>query len=211
MSVSSIHPHVPLSPSSGQSTSSLFRPYMPPNEGKCLLTVDRDLAWRVDPRGRVTPAVIGAICWARNNFKMSDLQHQSLLDGLGLEYNRLPGGATALRPQGRYRHPEGSDRTGSHRFNLTMPQLPLHQYDAVEVYGCIEGEGGIQRFEANEDPEGAKPDFWSVALHLEIGHIENIADFPKENQAETFGLVMTDLIRSARQAQRLDTSLLYAM
>ena len=42
-----------------------FKPYMPPNEGAGLLTVDRDLCWRINPRGLVTPAVIGAICWAR--------------------------------------------------------------------------------------------------------------------------------------------------
>ena len=186
-----------------------FQPYTPPNEGAGLVTVDRDLCWRINSRGLVTPAVIGAICWARNNFKMSDQQHQSILDGLGLAYHRLPTGATVLRPQERYRCQAGPERSTEHVFDLTNPQLPLHHYDAIEVYGCIKGEGGIHRFEPNEHPEGTQPHFWSVALHLEIGHIETVADFPRENHAETFGLVMTDLIRTARQTQGLDTSRLY--
>ena len=187
-----------------------FLAYTPPNEGAGLITVDRDLCWRLNPRGLVTPAVIGAICWARN-FSMTDQQHQSILDGLGLEYHRSAGGATILRPQDRYRFVSGSERIATDLLNLTTPQMPLHHYDAVEVYGCMEDENGIHRFEVNEHPEGAKPLFWSVSLHLAIGgHIENIGDFPKENQAETFGLVMTDLVRTARQAQGLDTSLLYA-
>ncbi|MES2363294.1 MAG: hypothetical protein V4646_16095 [Pseudomonadota bacterium] len=188
-----------------------FHPYSPPNEGAGLITVDRDLCWRINARGLVTPAVIGAVCWARNNFTMSKQQHQSIVDGLGLEYKSLPGGATVLGPQEQYCRPRNSANPGAHLLNLTTPQLPLHHYDAVEVYGCIGGEGGIHRFEANEHPEGTLPQFWSVALHLQIGHIETIADFPKENHAETFGLIMTDLIRSARQARGLDTSLLYAV
>ncbi len=185
-----------------------FRPYTPPNEGSALVTFDRDICWRLNPRGLVTPAVVGAACWARNHFKLTDHQHQSLLDGLGLEQHRLPDGATILRPQARYR--PGTAFTTASAFDLTNPQLPLHHYDAVEVFGCIEGDDCIQRFEANEHSEGIQPLFWSVALHLEIGYIETVADFPKENQAETFGLVMTNLIRTARQAQGLDTSLLYA-
>lgn len=200
-----------MKPSSHSVPLSLFQPYTPPNEGAGLITVDRDLCWRLNPRGLVTPAVIGAIVWARN-FRMTDQHHQSILDGLGLEYNRLPGGTTVLRPQDRYRLVSGSERIATDLFNLTTPQMPLIHYDAVEVYGCIQDENGIHRFEVNEHPEGAKPLFWSVSLHLAIGgHIETIADFPKENQAETFALVMTDLVRTARQARGLDTSLLYAM
>ncbi len=163
----------------------------------------------MNSRGLVTQAVIGAIVWA-SNFGMTTVQRHSIPDGLGLEYHRLPSGATVLRPQKRYRCQTGAERSTDHVFDLTNPQLPLHQYDAVEVYGCVKGEGGIHRFEAYEYPEGTQPLFWSVALHLEIGHIETVADFPKENQAETFSLVMTDLVRTARQAQGLDTSLLYA-
>ena len=186
-----------------------FVAYTPPNEGAGLVTVDRDLCWRLNQRGLVTPAVVGAVCWAQNNFSIPKAQHKAILDGLGLEYRKLPHGATILQPQKHFRLPPAAGRNAGDYLKLTNPQLPLHHYDAVEVYGCIEDEDGIQRFEVNEHLGGAKPHFWSVALHLEIGHIENIADFPKENQAETFGLVMTDLIRTARQAQGLDTSRLY--
>lgn len=184
-----------------------FLPYVPPNEGEGLLSVDRDIAWRLGARGLVTPAVIGAISWARNHFDFPVQKHRAILDGLGLEYHHIPSGATILRPQARYRPGTASIATAP--FDLTNPQMPLHHYDAVEVFGCIDGDDCIQRFEANEHPEGTQPQFWSVALHLEIGHVETIADFPMERQAETFGLVMNDLIRTARQAQGLDTSRLY--
>ncbi len=97
---------------------------------------------------------------------------------------------------------------GVEPFTLTTPQLPLHHYDAVEVYGCVEGEGGIERYEANEHPDIVKPHFWSVALHLEIGHIETIADFPTQAAAEAFGDVMRQLLKSVRQTQGLDISYL---
>lgn len=182
-----------------------FKPYTPPNEGAGLLTVDRDLCWRINPRGLVTPAVIGAVCWARNNFDISDSQHQAILEGLGLEYRQLPDGATILQPQLPYRLPPPLSRASAEFFNLTARQLPLDQYDAVEVYPCVEGEGGIERFEANEHPASAHPHFWSVALHLEIGHIETIADFPAQAQAEVFGNLMREILRSARKAEGLDT------
>ena len=180
-----------------------FKPYTPPNEGAGLVTVDRDLCWRINPRGLVTPAVIGAVCWARNNFPISDLQHHAILTGLGLEYHQLPTGTTALQPQLPYRLPPAENRPAAEYFNLTSPQLPLHHYDAVEVYPCVEGEGGIERFEANEHPPSAHPHFWSVALHLEVGHIETIADFPRWPQAEAFGDLMREIIRSARKAEGL--------
>ncbi|MBI2726205.1 MAG: hypothetical protein HYX42_08145 [Polaromonas sp.] len=185
-----------------------FQPYTPPNEGAGLVTFDRDICWRLNPRGLVTNAVVGAACWASNHFRLTEQQHQCLLDGLGLEQHRLPDGATILRPQARYR--PGTASTATAPFDLTNPQMPLHHYDAVEVFGCIEGDDCIQRFETNEHPEGTQPQFWSVALHLDIGgHIEIVADFPKESQASTFGLILTDLIRTARQAKGLDTSKLY--
>lgn len=183
-----------------------FKPYAPPNEGEGLLTVDRDLCWRINPRGLVTPAVIGAVCWVRNNFPISDLQNQAVLNGLGLEYHQLPGGATVLQPQLPYRLPPPSNRTAAEYFQLTKPQLPLHHYDAIEVYPCVESENGIERFEANEHPADTHPHFWSVALHLEVGHIETIADFPAWAQAEAFGELMREVIRSARKAQGLDTT-----
>lgn len=182
-----------------------FKPYSPPNEGAGLLTVDRDLCWRTNPRGLVTPAVIGAVCWARNNFAISDRQHHALLSGLGLEYHQLPGGATILQPQMPYRLPPADGKAAGDRFNLTSPQLPLHHYDAVEVHPCLEGEGGIERFETNEHPANSHPHFWSVALHLEVGHIETIADFPLQAQAHTFGTVMRELILNARTDQGLST------
>lgn len=183
-----------------------FKPYSPPNEGAGLLTVDRDLCWRINPRGLVTPAVIGAVCWAHNNFSMSDSQHRAILKGLGLEYHQLPGGATVLQPQLPYRLPPATDEEAGDYFSLTSPQLPLHHYDAVEVYPCVEGEGGIERFEANEHPANAYPHFWSVALHLEVGHIETIAGFPGGAQAEGFGGLMRQILRSARTAKGLATS-----
>ncbi len=182
-----------------------FKPYPPPNEGAGLLTVDRDLCWRINPRGLVTPAVVGAVCWARNNFPISDCQHQAVLSGLGLEYHQLPGGATVLQPQLPYRLPPATGKAAGDYFNLTSPQLPLHHYDAVEVYPCVEGEGGIERFEVNEHPASVHPHFWSVALHLEVGHIETIADFPGWAQAEAFGDLMRQILRSARKAQGLAT------
>ncbi len=186
-----------------------FIPYQPPNEGDGLITVDRDLAWRLSARGLVTPAVIGAISWARNNFEIPAAKHQAILKGLGLRYRQLPSGTTFLQPQDRYLHPPSERRNPEGFFNLVQPQLPLHHYDAIEVYPCVETPRGVERYESKEHPD-LKPQFWSVALHLEIGHIETVADFPTERQAETFGLVMTDLIRTAREVQGLDTSLLYA-
>jgi hypothetical protein len=185
-----------------------FKPYAPPNEGAGLLTVDRDLCWRINPRGLVTPAVIGAVCWARNNFDISDSKQGAILEGLGLEYHQLPAGATILQPQLPYRLPPLPpllSRAPAKFFNLTAPQLPLDQYDAVEVYPCVEGEGGTERFEANEHPASTHPHFWSVALHLEVGHIETIADFPSWAQAEAFADLMRDVLRSARRAGGLDT------
>ncbi|MDO8371182.1 MAG: hypothetical protein Q7K57_00770 [Burkholderiaceae bacterium] len=180
-----------------------FKPYTPPNEGAGLLTVDRDLCWRINLRGLVTPAVIGAVCWARNNFPMSDAQHQVILDGLGLEYHRLPNTASTLRPKEAYLRRLGP-KPAAQNFSLFQPQLPLCDYDAIEIYPCVESESGIERFEANEHPTCAQPAFWSVALHLEAGHIETIADFPAQAQAEAFGSVMSDLVRAARQDQGLD-------
>ncbi|MES2400212.1 MAG: hypothetical protein V4573_09525 [Pseudomonadota bacterium] len=187
-------------------SSQYFRAYTPPNEGAGLITVDRDLCWRINPRGLVTPAVIGAICWAHNNFTIPAAQHQAILQGLGLEYHQQPGGATILRPQQRYRNPSTVGKKSAEPFNLTTPQLPLHHYDAIEVYGCVEGEGGIERFEANEHQDTVKPHFWSVALHVEIGHVETIADFPTEPPAAAFGEVMRQILNLARQAQGLAIS-----
>jgi hypothetical protein len=90
-------------PSTFKESSITFKPYTPPNEGASLLTVDRDLCWRLNPRGLVTPEVIGAICWARNNFSMSTAQHLAILVGLGLEYHQIPGGVTVLRPKDAHR------------------------------------------------------------------------------------------------------------
>jgi hypothetical protein len=182
-----------------------FKPYTPPNEGTGLLIVDRDLCWRINPRGLVSPGVIGAVCWARNNFSISNHQHQAILSGLGLEYHQLPSGATVLQPQLPYRLPPAGNRAAAEYFNITNPQLQLHHYDACEVYPCVEGEGGIERFETNEHPASARPHFWSVALHLEIGHIETIADFPAQAQAEAFGDLMREALRAARKAEGLDT------
>lgn len=182
-----------------------FKPYPPPNEGAGLQTVDRDLCWRINPRGLVTPAVIGAICWARNNFPMSATQHQAILNGLGLEYHQLPNAATTLRPKKVY-GPRKALNCSAQSFSLVQPQLPLHDYDAIEVYGCLESERGIERFEVNEHPACAQPAFWTVELHLEAGHIETIADFPTQAQAEAFGSVMSDLVRAARQDQGLDVT-----
>ena len=167
-----------------------FTPYTPPNEGRSLQSVDRDLCWRLNPRGLVTPAVIGAICWARGNFVMSDAQHGALLLGLGLEYRYTANAATVLQPQQPYRLPPLKNKAPAEFFNLTNPQLPLHQYDAVEVYPCIASEEGIERFDPSEHQVANHPDFWSVALHLEIGRIETIADFPGWEQAEAFGEII---------------------
>ena len=80
-----------------------FEPYVPPNEGAGILTVDRDLCWRINERGLVTTAVIGAVCWTRNNFRMSDAQQMAIFTGLGLEYHKLRAGGTVLRPKDAHR------------------------------------------------------------------------------------------------------------
>lgn len=179
-----------------------FKPYAPPNEGRGLQTVDRDLCWRINPRGFVTPAVIGAICWARNNFPISSAQHLAILKGLGLEYHQLPSAAAILQPQEIYRHQAEAPVTS---FSLVQPQLPLHNYNGIEVYGCVQNEASIERFETNEHPAATQPAFWSVALHIEAGHIETIADFPLQAQAQTFGTLMRELIRTTRTDQGLST------
>ena len=191
----------------------LFKPYVPPNEGAGLLSVDRDICWRINERGLVTPAVIGAVCWARNSFKMSDAQHTAIMNGLGLEYHRLPAGGTILRPKDAYRLPVQAsaresclqDKPANEVFSITVPFLPLVQYDAIEIYPCVETEHGVERFESNEHPAHTQPDFWSVALHLQSGGIETIADFSLESQACSFGELMRALVFAARRFAGLDT------
>lgn len=189
-----------------------FLPYTPPNEGAGLLSTDRDLCWRINPRGLVTPAVIGAVCWALNNFPMPEAQRAAILTGLGLEQHRMPAGGTELRPVALYRQTAvkgpHTPNLGAHvhtAVSLVTPVLPLIAYDAIEVYPCIETAQGIERFEANEHAPATNPTFWSVALHLEAGHIETIADFPALLPAEMFGEVMRGLVLMDRQAAGLDT------
>lgn len=194
-----------------------FSPYAPPNEGQGLLSVDRDLCWRINPRGLVTPAVIGAVCWARNHFGMSDAQQERVLAGLGLEYHRLHGGGTALRPKQanrialftrRFRQLDGRPAPASQIFSLTTPVLPLCEYDDIEVFPCIGGDGGVGRFDVQDHLASIEAQFWTVALHLPSGELENIADFPDQGSAECFGELVRKLVLGARQAECLDTSLL---
>lgn len=194
-----------------------FAPYLPPNEGAGLVTADRDLCWRINPRGLVTPAVIGAVCWARNNFRMSDSQQLAILEGLGLEYHRLPEGGTVLRPKQAYRvalfsngGEAGSRKPGfpCKTFSLNTPTLPLSQYDAIEVYPCLADDDQVIGL-ADDDPQAqSKSSFWSVALHLSAGHIETIADLPDREAADTFGEVMRKLVMAARREEGLDVALL---
>ena len=166
-----------------------FIPYTPPNEGEGLQFTDRDLCWRINPRGLVTPAVIGAVCWALNNFPMPDAQRAAILTGLGLEQLHMPAGCTELRPKDAYRQipfkgmtthlPIQSVHTA---FSLVTPVQPLIAYDAIEVYPCIETAHGIERVEANEHAAATNPTFWSVALHLEAGHVETRACLAKPNE-----------------------------
>lgn len=86
-----------------------------------------------------------------------------------------------------------------------MPNLCLDAYDAIEVYGCVYAGFFIERLEANEHPDKAAPDFWSVALHLETGGIETIADFPHAPQAESFGELMRQILLEAREAAGLSS------
>lgn len=124
-----------------------------------------------------------------------------------------------LRPRDAYRVPldvsKGCDNAqrdnpAVNTFTLTTPVLALAAYDAIEVYPCIEGEDGIERFEANEHAPATVPHFWSVALHLVSGGIEAIADFPTETQADTFGELMRGVLLAARQAAGLDACYLLA-
>lgn len=192
-----------------------FSPYVPPNEGAGLLTVDRDLCWRINARGLVTPAVIGAVCWARNNFRMSDTQQLAILDGLGLEYHQLPAGGTILRPKTahrialfskRVRSDDGKPMPPSSIFSLTTPVLPLTEYDAVEVYPTVDDNDAVGRFDVQDHVHSTEPQFWSVALHLVSGGIETIADFPDQASADTFGELMRGMVIGARQAEGLDIS-----
>ncbi|MFC6280782.1 MULTISPECIES: hypothetical protein [Polaromonas] len=193
--------------------STEFEPYIPPNETDGLVTVDTDLCWRLHPEGLVTPAAIAAICWARNHFKIPDTHHRALLDGLGLEYFNTGIGSTVLRPKDAYRLQHAStvnpaDPGKQHKlqtFSLASPVLALEEYDAIEVYPCISANHGIERFEANEHALTVSPDFWSVALHLETGGIETIADFPQASQAESFGELMRQILLEAREAEGLSS------
>lgn len=201
------NPELPMTQTSKPSRA--FEPYVPPNEEAGPLTVDKDLCWRLNPQGLVTPAVIGAISWARNHFRMSAQDHRAILDGLGLEYFDTGLGGIVLRPQEAWRvQPQSAPKPRP--LNLSNPSLELKAYDAIEVYPCIQTEEGIERFEANEHSATAAADFWSVALHLETGGIETIADFPLESQAEVFGELMRGLVLAQRQTAGLDTRHLMA-
>ena len=143
---------------------------------------------------------------------MPEAQRAAILTGLGLELHRMPGGNTELRPKEAYRQIPFKDlntqspvQSAHTTFSLVTPVQPLIAYDAIEVYPCIETAQGIERFEANEDSPATSPTFWSVALHLEAGHIETIADFPARLPAEMFGEVMRGLVLMDRQAAGLDT------
>ena len=194
-----------------------FIHYRPPNWGVSFKSTDNDLCWRINPEGLVTPAVVGAVCWARNHFRMSDAQQLAIFEGLGLEYHHPKIGGTVLRPQDAHRVPlftgsdkrslkEGRSTTPFAAFSLTTPACPLSKYDAVEVYPCLETAHGIERFEDNEHAPAVKPHYWSVALHLEAGHIETIADFPAQLQAEMFGEIMRGMLLLARRSAGLDAS-----
>lgn len=192
-----------------------FIPYTPPNEGSGLLSVDRDLCWRINPRGLVSPAVIGAVCWARNHFRMSDAQHQAVLDGLGLEYHQVPMGGITLRPKAAHRvalfrpahsPPLVSNVANFPTFTLTAPLMPMRCYDAVEVTLGVEGSFCVGHNEDQDAALDALPHFWSVCIHLAIGHPETIADFPNRAQAEAFADVMRDVIGTARRDAGLDCS-----
>jgi hypothetical protein len=193
--------------------STEFEPYIPPNETDGLVTVDTDLCWRLYPEGLVTPAAIAAICWARNHFKISAIDHQALLNGLGLEYFNTGIGSTVLRPKDAYWFQQASTVKPANvgkphqlqTFSLASPVLALEEYDAIEVYPCISADHGIERFEPNEHALTVSPDFWSVALHLETGGIETIADFPQASQAESFGELMRQILLEAREAAGLSS------
>lgn len=90
--------------------------------------------------------------------------------------------------------------------SIVTPTLPLEYYDAIEVYGCIQDPYTdlIERYEANEHPE-ADPHFWSVALHLDEGGIETIADFTTEAQADAFGELMRVVLLTVRHPRGLCT------
>lgn len=82
-----------------------FQPYPPPNESDGPLTIDKDLCWRINEAGHVTPAVIGAICWAQTHLSMTEVQQEAILVGLGLEIYRRPDNSTVLQPKDAYRIP----------------------------------------------------------------------------------------------------------
>lgn len=57
------------------------------------------------------------------------------------------------------------------------PQLPLSQYDAIEV-NAVHAEDGICEVTFAVE----KADFWSVYFHLRSGGVECVADFPAEHR-----------------------------
>jgi len=78
--------------------------------------------------------------------------------------------------------------------NFTTPYLPLDQYDAVEVAGCIEAYGCVERVEDDSEPH-----FWSVYLHLKEGGCECVADCNTRGQADEFAAVLEFVLRYVKE------------
>lgn len=96
--------------------------------------------------------------------------------------------------------------------HITGPSLELEEYDAVEVYPCVLEKSGVNSYVEQWDESylPRKPDFWSVALHLEAGHIETLIDTLTRENAMQFGLAFENMLLLFRQAAGKDVRLLQA-
>lgn len=80
-------------------------PYLPPNHGAGPLTLDKDIAWRVNHDGSdlVTENVIGAVAWMLVHGRLTKAERAQLLNGLGLEYVDRGQGVRVVQPKQEYR------------------------------------------------------------------------------------------------------------
>jgi hypothetical protein len=80
--------------------------------------------------------------------------------------------------------------------DFTTPEHALREYDAVEVAGCVEEYGSIERISSVDQ---RTPMFWSVYLHKPEEGSQCIADFDDQGSAELFGTFMRGLIMGERE------------
>lgn len=79
--------------------------YLPPNAGAGPLTLDKDIAWRINTAGSdvVTDHVVGAVAWMLTHGRLTKKERTQLLDGLGLEHVDNGQGVRVVQPKQEYR------------------------------------------------------------------------------------------------------------